>query len=784
MATLDDLKGVLESIDTTMKEQKTLLVNMLSAQATRDRLSSVNTDIVSPTAQSGGQSIGQAAAPGIGAGIGSAAEGAGGLIGMGAGIAGFMAALSIGSVGLDWLGSDYSGLGTAFASFSDAMENLSPAAMTALAGAAAIAAGTASFKNLYGLGTASGMTGLGAGISGFLIGLSLGEIGLSWVGNDYSAVGGALASFSEAIGNLSTEAVTVFAGVAGIAVANQAFGGDAKKLAKNMTGVAAGIAGFLGGLVLTDIGLDWITGISGADGSGLNTAFKMFSDSVGSLSTESLLVLGGLAAVATKFDADPKRTAKNMFGVSAGIAGFLGGLVLADIGLDWITGISGADGSGLNAAFKMFNDSVAGLSVESIAVLGTLLGVASKFTINPATIATSMFGLSAGIAGFLGGLVLADKGLSWLDAIPSGSGDGLVSAFKMFNDIILALSPEAMTALGVLMAAGAALGATGVGAAGIAVGLPAIGVGIAGFMSALAVGDGITQLIAMGTGGAPGEGLKSLFTNVFQGVAAAKELDGIDLVGLGAGLISVSAGLAAFGVGSIISGLGQAAAAIISFFTGESAFDQIMKIADNAEGLVKGGEALEKITSALSKFADIKISAIDLDFEKLAIDLGRAIPFLDALANGGPVPGSGNWWGGDDINFPKGLLDPSLNLDEMADAIAKVNFVLGKSNVNPNMQQSVASATAESNLTGAQGNIPMDGAIRETNAKILQEQERSARLEAEIERRTAASAAQAAANVVVTDGRIDARAATYVGGPTIINNMSYDSPELSFGSAM
>jgi hypothetical protein len=625
------------------------------------------------------------------------------------------------------------------------MENLSPAAMTALAGAAAIAAGTASLKNLYGLGTASGMTGLGAGISGFLVGLSIGEIGLSWVGNDYSAVGGALASFSEAIGNLTTGAVTLFAGVAAIAIANQAFGGDAKSLAKNMTGVAAGIAGFLGGLVLTDIGLDWITGISGADGSGLSTVFKMFSDSVGSLSPESLLVLGGLAAVATKFDADPKRTAKNMFGVSAGIAGFLGGLVLTDIGLDWITGISGTDGSDLNGAFKLFNDSVTGLSVESVAILGGLLGIASKFTINPATIAKNMFGISAGIAGFLGGLVLADKGLSWLDGIPSGSGEGLVSAFKMFNDIILSLSTEAM--------------------------------------SALAVGDGITQLIAMGTGGEPGAGLKALFTNVFQGVAAAKELDGIDLVGLGAGLISVSAGLAAFGVGSIISGLGQAGAAIIAFFTGESAFDQIMKIADNADGLVKGGEALEKITSALSKFADIKISGINLDFKQLAIDLGRAIPFLDALAHGGPVEGSGSWWG-EDINFPKGLLNPSLQLDEMADAIAKVNFVLGKSNVNPNVQQSAASATAESNLTGAQGNIPMDGAIRETSTRIQQEQERSARLEAEIERRTAASAQAAASINAPTYAPTDARAATYVGGPTYINNMSNSDSELSFGSAM
>lgn len=718
MASLDDLKIVLQSIDNTMAEQKSSMLslvglqqetvnqisgqtsifsNMITALETKNRLASVDTNQAQPTEaqenKSMGAAVGAAAAPGVGAGIGAA----GGLIGLGAGIAGFMAALSVGSMGLDWLGADYSGLSDAFASFSDAMENLSPAAMIALAGASAIAAGTSSFKNLYGLGTASGMVGLGAGISGFLIGLSLGEVGLSWIGNDYTSLGGALASFSDAIGSLTLEAVGIIGGIATIAVANTALGGNPKSLAANMTGLAAGIAGFLGGLVLTDIGLDWITSISGADGSGLTSAFKMFSESVSALTPESAIILGGL------------------------------------------------------------------------------LGIASKFTINPVTIAKGMGGIAAGIGGFLGGLVLADVGLQWLSDIGGADGGALVAAAKMFNDIILALSPESMAALGVLMLA-APLGGS------IATGLPAIGVGLAGFLAALAGADAAISVLSSMTGGEPGEGLKSLFTNIFQGIGAAKELEGVDLLGLGAGLISVSAGLAAFGVGSIISGLGQAASAIIGFFTGESAFDQIMKIADNADGLVKGGEALDKITSALSKFADIKISGIDLDFKELAIDLGRAIPFLDALANGGPVKGSAGWFG-EDINFPKGLLNPSLRLDEMADAISKINLVLGNTTeltVNPsqgatsgtqtNAQESIGvvptaqSASIKESVAAAVAESPVIS--RESESIMLEAQAqtiKSFQAQAELVESRSRDKAQPVA-VVDSSSRTDAR--TFVGGTT------------------
>ena len=471
MATLDDLKIVLESIDNSMMEQKDLLTTMISMQETRDRLASVDTSVANPNAGAG-QGIGAAAASGVGAGIGVGVGAAAGLIGMGAGIAGFMAALSVGSMGLDWLGSDYSGLGEAFASFSDAITNLSPGAMVALAGAATIAAGTSSFKNLYGLGTASGMVGLGAGISGFLIGLSLGEIGLSWIGNDYTNLGGALASFSDAISGLTLETVTLFGGIAGIAIANTALGGNPKSLAANMTGLAAGIAGFLGGLVLADIGIGWITSISGADGSGLKSAFKLFNDSVGELKDPiAITALGAILTAGTAAGIAKGGggvgtgigIAATMTGIGAGIAGLMAGLVGGGVAIDWINKASGLDSGALVGAFKLFNDSVGALNNENaIKALGAIIlaGTAAGLLTNAGGagagvgIAAVMTGIGAGISGLFIGLALGGKVVDAIESIGVGDGDGLVSIFRMFNDSIVAITPDAIDRLKDLVALG------------------------------------------------------------------------------------------------------------------------------------------------------------------------------------------------------------------------------------------------------------------------------------------------------------------------------------------
>ena len=163
----------------------------------------------------------------------------------------------------------------------------------------------------------------------------------------------------------------------------------------------------------------------------------------------------------------------------------------------------------------------------------------------------------------------------------------------------------------------------------------------------------------------------------------------------------ISAGLGVFAAGQFVGTLGNAITEVVSFFTGaENPFDQLMRLADNADELILGATALEKITAALNTFANIKISSVNLDFKQLAKDLGEALPFLDALANGGPVAGSAGWITGP-IVFPEGgILNPNLKLDEMADAIAKVNYVLGQSTAYPVNAQAIPS-TSGADLTAA-----------------------------------------------------------------------------------
>lgn len=676
MSTLADVTNQLSSLNATSSNTLTVaekIQALLESSAADARASARNAREAASESRGGVTSRIAEGASNFG---NAAASVGGGLAGLGAGIAGFMAALAVGSAGLDWIGADYSGLGKAFGSFSEAMENLSPAAILAIAGASVIAAKTSSFKNLYGLGTASGMVGLGAGIGGFLIGLSLGEVGLSWLGNDYTNLGKALASFSEAIGNLSLTAVALIGGVAAIAITNTAFGGNAASLALSMTGVGAGIAGFLAGLVLADVGIDWIQNITGADGSALVSAFEMFNNAVMALNPISIAALGGLLAVASKFNLPAGRIVMGMTGIGAGIASFMLSLAIGDAGINWIQEISGADGSALVSVFKMFNDSITALSPTSMTALAALLGIASAFTLPVGRILMGMTGVGAGIAGFMLSLAVGDAGITWIQEVSGADGSALVSVLKMFNDAVNALDTKALATLGVIMGIGIALGPAA------AIGLGAMGAGIAAFITGLALGDGMLQLMSSATGGEPGEGLKMLIKNIFEGVAGIKVLDGLDLVGLGVGLGAVATGLAAFGVGSIISGLGQAVSSIIAFFTGESVFDQIMKIADKADGLMRGAEALERIAEALQKFGNIDINADNLDFEALSKNLIKTIPLLEMLAFGGET-GTG-WWDGEHVKIEKGLLSPDLQLDDMVDAMAKVNYILGKSD-SPNV---------------------------------------------------------------------------------------------------
>jgi hypothetical protein len=151
-------------------------------------------------------------------------------------------------------------------------------------------------------------------------------------------------------------------------------------------------------------------------------------------------------------------------------------------------------------------------------------------------------------------------------------------------------------------------------------------------------------------------------------------------------MTDIVAGLTVFTAGNFVDTLLSIGTKLLSFLSGkESPIDRVLQLADNAENLTKGADALQKIASALTAFSNIKTGNLgDIDFEGLAKNLGKAIPTLQALAKGGKI--GGGIFGFGEIDFGKGILDPELRLDEMADAIGKINYVLGRT-TSPVLEQ-------------------------------------------------------------------------------------------------
>jgi hypothetical protein len=143
-------------------------------------------------------------------------------------------------------------------------------------------------------------------------------------------------------------------------------------------------------------------------------------------------------------------------------------------------------------------------------------------------------------------------------------------------------------------------------------------------------------------------------------------------------MTDIVAGLTVFTAGNFVDTLLSVGTKLLSFLSGkESPIDRVLQLADNAENLTKGADALQKIASALTAFSNIKTGNLgDIDFEGLAKNLGKAIPTLQALSKGGKI--GGGIFGFGEVDFGKGILDPELRLDEMAAAIAKINYVLGR----------------------------------------------------------------------------------------------------------
>lgn len=279
---------------------------------------------------------------------------------------------------------------------------------------------------------------------------------------------------------------------------------------KSATGlVALGVAipAFFGGLAAGNavLGTSWME--SNLNYDNIKKAAMGFQNIVADLDTKTLTVLGGLfaASAAAGIKGKPANTAIAIASMSAGIAGFFGGLALGDkaLGTDFLN--SNLNYDNIKKAIAGFSDVIGGMDATTATTLGAILaagtaaGIASTTPGGATKAAIGMASMSAGIVGFFGGLALGEAALGLAPSV--GNLENTKAMVTNFGEATKGLDNSARATLITLLGAGGLVGQLkGVGgAAKAAVGMSLIGAGISGFFAGFSLGDVASEYIGDGS---------------------------------------------------------------------------------------------------------------------------------------------------------------------------------------------------------------------------------------------------------------------------------------------
>ena len=213
----------------------------------------------------------------------------------------------------------------------------------------------------------------------------------------------------------------------------------------------------------------------------------------------------------------------------------------------------------------------------------------------------------------LGGLVLAAMGLDKVKGnIISGAAAlgvlalatwGIGAALKTFSDLDWETIGKGMLAVAGLGVIGAIAGAAA----------PEI------LLGALALGGmGVALLVIGEAMKAVGEGFKGMT----DGLTKLAELDGSNLLKVAAGVGALGLAMAAFGAGQAVAGLGNLVSRFLTIGT-DSPVEQLLKIGEKGEGVVKAAEGMEKLSGAMVQFGKI---------DKKSMEAINDFPWLKATA--------------------------------------------------------------------------------------------------------------------------------------------------------
>jgi len=214
------------------------------------------------------------------------------------------------------------------------------------------------------------------------------------------------------------------------------------------------------------------------------------------------------------------------------------------------------------------------------------------------------------ISAFFGGIVLGNQALEFADNyLPTGLDFGATKkAAKGFSEIVKELSPEAMLAIGGIIAASAVAAKGGKGKpTDIAKGVGAMGLAITAFFGGLLFGDAILEGVSALTGGTDFSGFKKVIAG-FDSVISEMSDNTMIVLGtlIGAATIaSFKTSLKGQAMGLAIASLGIA---ITAFFGGLVAGSAILEGVDVLSGSLK----LEGLKSVVSGFNDV-IGALSIE---------------------------------------------------------------------------------------------------------------------------------------------------------------------------
>lgn len=681
---------------------------------------------------------------GAGALAGAALKGVGGIALMGAAIAAFFGGLALGNealgvakeAGFDF---DFQATKDAAKGFSEIVQELSPQGMIALGGiigAATIASkgGGSPIKVAFGVGL------MGAAITAFFGGLLLGDSVLEGIsamtgGTDFNGFKSVVAGFDSVISEMSESTMLVIGtliGAATLASFKTSLKGQAMGLAIASLGLA--ISGFFVGLVAGDALLEGISVIGGnLNLEGIKTVVKGFNEVIGELTTESLTALGvvfGLAFL-TSFGsaATALKVGYGMTAIGAGISGFFVGLAAGDAALSWI----GGDYTALPAIVKNFGDSIGNLDEQALLVLGSLLGAGGLIGTlgSPVKVAAGMGAIGAGIAAFFMAFAAAD-----FVAANVGTGESLVTLIANFNAAISSLEPTALTALSVLLGAGAIFGAIPGGAAaagGAAIGMGAIGAGVAAFFIAF---EGITAVGKII--GLDGSNTKNLIGNMVDGVKKLNQIDGDNLQKLVEPLAKVGPAILAFmgsdGIAGAASFIGDKVKGFYDFFFGgEEETGPKRTIIDEMVEMLKPVEQLDDVnldgfitaSNALSDFVNNDYRGSADDFEYFVNKMVTLTPLLEGAVFGGMSVD------GFDVrglaNNSDGYIQAQKNIQRLKNALSDNQTELSQTQANgasaapiivsnDSSQQIVNNSNSRANINVSKNTNPPDKTINAINS--------------------------------------------------------------------